>query len=420
MREIYTLSWSMIGFLGSEEDESWKAFQLLDILADSYGDPKKGMELRDRLLEKPDLFEHGSRIALNKFSTRPYRDRLWIIQELALGSGRTLMFCGDKSMDWERICHGFQVLHLYLWQAKDISISAERKTLNLTDTRTWINPGPLHHIWKDLWDLSRPENRKGLGLSRLLEISNFSKSMNPRDKVYGLLDLIPLEFANGIVPDYDIEAQEVYMCSAKAYIDAYQSLELLRDVNIWGKSGVPTRVPDWSWNGRLRNGRLRDSRPSRKYTELDMNPDTYVESPDRSASSQTEEAWYQADRNLPFTPVAHDGDYLICQGIIFDEVDSLGVQFWMGNASQKQSFNQKMQQARTKIEMKQRESYPSRFMQISPSSTKDSPAMEEIHYGSKFLKQMENLVASKQCFESVWEATRGVFLGTDPSWCFDC
>jgi hypothetical protein len=326
MREIYTLSWSVIGFLGVEEDGSWKAIKILNDLADSYGDPKKGMLLRDKLLEKPDLFEHGSWIALNKFSTRPYWDRLWIIQEVALGFRRTLMFCGDKSMDWERMCHGFDVLHQYLWQAKDFSISAERKMLNPADTRTWINPGPLHHIWKDLWDLSQPEKRSALGLSRLLEISNFSKSMNSRDKVYGLLGLIPTEFAKGITPDYDIEAREVFIRSAKAYIGAYQSLELLRDANIWGESGAPTWVPDWSWKGRLR-----DSRPSEKYIEGDMNPDTYFENPVITENlSQTEHAWYRTDRGLPFTPVRYDGDHLICQGIIFDEVDGLGAQFLNG------------------------------------------------------------------------------------------
>lgn len=286
------------------------------------------MLLRDTLLEKPDLFEHGSWIALNKFSNRPYWDRLWIIQEVALGSGRTLMFCGDKSMDWERMCHGFEVLHQHLWQAKDFSISAERKILNPADTRNWIDTGPVHHISKDLWAMSQPEKRKELGLSRLLEISSFSKSMNPRDKVYGLLGLISADFAKAIAPDYDIEAREVFLRLAKAYIDAYRNLEILRDANIWGESGAPTWVPDWTWNGRLR-----DSRPPKDYIELDMNPDTYVVSPDRSADNppETERTFYQADRDLHSFHFRYDGDYLVCQGVVFDEVDGLGAQKLRGN-----------------------------------------------------------------------------------------
>ncbi|CZR51560.1 uncharacterized protein PAC_01437 [Phialocephala subalpina] len=158
--------------------------------------------------------------------------------------------------------------------------------LNPADTRTWINPGPLHHIWKDLWNLCQPEKLSALGLSRLLEISNICKSMDPRDKVYGLLGLIPAEFAKAITPDYDIETREVLVRSAKAYIDVYQSLELLRDANIWGESGAATWVLDWSWKGRLR-----DSRPSEKYIEGDMNPDTYVENPVITKNlSQTEHA----------------------------------------------------------------------------------------------------------------------------------
>ncbi|KAM0809448.1 putative HET-domain-containing protein [Seiridium cardinale] len=115
-------------------------------------------------------------------------------------------------------------------------------------------------------------------------------------------------FSKSINPDYSLSAASVFMSTAKAYINAYGTLELLRDANTWGSVVTATWVPDWTWRGRLR-----DSRP-----EFDSEAST-----DR-ANDVPFKGTYCADRGLLLVMPEYRDDLLGCQAIIFDEVDGLG------------------------------------------------------------------------------------------------
>lgn len=318
MGHLYTTAWSVVGFVGPEADNSSKALELIDSIANYHGSKRSCEDLRDRLLEDPTYLGTGPWLALNAFTLRPYWQRLWIIQEIALGARQTVMFCGNRSVDWARLCYGLEVIHLYLWHVKNLCVKMDRKRIDPADDREWENTGPLHHIWKDIWILSQPEKlaEQRLSLGRLLEIANFAESQDPRDKLIGLLGLIPKEFADAIVVDYSEDASSIFTQAGRAFIEVYKCLELLRDANIWGPQNAPSWVPDWTWQGRIR-----DSRPGVEYHAA-------LENPHYRPGHESEHG-YNASLGLPFDAVSFHGrsqSTLVCSCIIFDEVDGLGGQ----------------------------------------------------------------------------------------------
>ena len=296
MRDIYSTSWSVVGFLGPEGDGSDKAINLLEVIAECFNDKEKCEAMRDLLEKEPRYFERGSWLALNKFTLRPYWERLWIVQEVALGGERTTMFCGSRRIDWTILCHGIEVIFKYLWLVKDTCASLDWKYRDPPGGRSWENTGPLHHIWKDLWTLGQLRNLESepLSLSRLLEVSTFTTCSDGRDKVYGLLGLMDRQYANAIKPDYGLRAQEAFIEAAKAYISVYNNLELLREANTWGMTGLPTWVPDWTWMGRMR-----DTRPGVQHNVAQENPG--YKNPHAS------ELGYKADYGLSFQRVRFKG-----------------------------------------------------------------------------------------------------------------
>lgn len=316
MGSIYSSAWSVLGYLGPERDGSDKALELLERLSHYYGKKGECMMLRDALNKDPWCLGSGYWLALNKLTLRPYWERLWIMQEVALGGSQTVVFCGDRSINWNVFCHALEVIHVHLWKVKNIAVAADRRALDPSDSSSWEKTGPLHHIWKDLWAISQPSNRteSNLDFSRLLEVANFAQSSDPRDKLFGMLGIMPPKLAKAIVPDYAAEVNVVFLNAAKAYISAYNSLELLRDCNAWGKYGAPTWAPDWAWEGRLR-----DSRPAVEHMTAVDNPHYY----ERHES----ERGYQASAGFNFEGVRYTGEsgrYLCCKCIVFDEVDGLG------------------------------------------------------------------------------------------------
>jgi hypothetical protein len=92
-------------------------------------------------------------------------------------------------------------------------------------------------------------------LRMLLDKHRFSKSSDPRDKVYAFLGLAdrkmsPFRYNPGVlIPDYNKTVQEVYAETARVLFTSYRSLSLLSHVEDHSQTridGMPSWVPDLS------------------------------------------------------------------------------------------------------------------------------------------------------------------------------
>jgi hypothetical protein len=105
--------------------ENGKAFDLIEELALIGGqkdeDEAKARRLKSMLVDDSEHFPLGSWLALNDLFRNPYWLRLWVVQEIALGSSDMMMLqCGSRSISWHTLCRGVGVLHRHLWIVKKI------------------------------------------------------------------------------------------------------------------------------------------------------------------------------------------------------------------------------------------------------------------------------------------------------------
>jgi hypothetical protein len=321
MRLFYSGAHSVVAYLGPEDRDSTKALRLMHDLASIHNNRAKCEALRDALSQHEFNHEPGAWLALNRLMSRPYWCRLWILQELALGGSRATILCGTAAISWPTFCKGLTVIHLYLWGARvaasdndylaelDANGGAENADVPDPDITSNANAA-FDHVFKDIWDFTQIHEAKlqPASFSRLIETASWCNCSDPRDMCYGLLGVMDPALASTIAPDYSRSAAEVFTSVAVNYIRQYHDLELLRDANIWGKAGVPSWVPDWTWKDRLR-----DHRPeSDKVYEPQEHNGICNEDP------------YQAAFGLPFNPPELCGRYLACSAVLLDTIDGLG------------------------------------------------------------------------------------------------
>ncbi|KAK3625588.1 hypothetical protein LTR56_020308 [Elasticomyces elasticus] len=314
MRDYYTMAWSVIGFLGPAQDECHKALGLVRSLADIAGSEDTCEDLRTTIVRtKKHPHMPGSWLALNRLALRPYWIRLWIMQELALGGPRAILYYGSEAILWHTFCRGLGVLSGFLWIARVEATKYDCRLLP-DEARPRGAQYVLDHIFKDIWMLSHIEENQSQSpkLSRLMEMATSTLCSDPRDKVYGMLGVMDREVAKAIEPDYTRSAAEACTRVAEACIVAHKSVEILRDANLWGPSGAPTWVPDFTWTGRRR-----DSRPDDTGQPDDASP--------RSNKAWLERRSYRADSGLEFTPPVRSGRKLLCTAVLFDAIDGLGL-----------------------------------------------------------------------------------------------
>jgi len=324
MRELYTAAWSVVIWLGAECSDSQIAIDLLEKLSRYYnhGDkderniPNLNLEidtLRSSLKNDPEYLGRGSWVALREFLSRPYWDRLWIIQEVLISASKTVL-CGSRSINWDILCKGIGTIHQSLFVVKNELLDYDQKVCGKTYPEPWCTKN-LHRVLKDLWLLgeelkqknhsiylpskradSHPRfqfHRNPLDIHRLLEISKQSLGSDARDKFYGLLAIVEPGFASQIRPSYDIDAGAAFNMVAKTHIQTYNSLEILREANPWGGNSSASWAPDWTWQGRNR---------------FKMHLVPYNASGNTLASAR----FLDQDKTL------------ICGGVIIDKIDGLG------------------------------------------------------------------------------------------------
>lgn len=295
MKEIYNMAWDVISWIGDEAEESPKAFQLLRVLSE-HRDHRKATTLIKELERNPERLGAGCWLALQNLVDRPYWSRLWIIQEVVMGCVAVTIRCGDKTISWPIFLQGIEALHRQFWIVKDQLINHDWRQQGHRSHRT-ISVRSLHLLFKDLKPLSDSQtghSRNWASLSRLIDISASCESVDPRDKVYGMLAMMDPAITERINPDYLIQPKDVFTNVAIAAFETYGNLEFLRECNMWGGEGGPTWAPDWTWPLRNRDGRFR-------------------------------EGAYQASRSRACNlRIDRDNLRLRCQAIVVDTLDGIG------------------------------------------------------------------------------------------------
>ncbi|KAG4436674.1 hypothetical protein IFR05_007853 [Cadophora sp. M221] len=294
MRDIYKKVLTVIAWVGEEADQSRSAIELLHRLAGfSNSSPSACALLESRLRESPGYLGAGCWLALRDFVERAYCHRLWIMQEIIMGSSSLIIRCGLSSIPWRDFCQDVTCLQEYLWLRKDKLVAHDAATLGCGGDRVWATAS-LHLIYRELYPLSEWDEAVGVNLKfwKILDIANSAGSAQ-------------------LFSDYTISPREVYTEVSKAFISTYGNLDPIREGSVWGPTDTPSRVADWQLQGRIHLARIESALWGSAWLSGRSIP---------NASNYTP---YRASGDREYEVSFPDKQLLTCTGFMVDSISSL-------------------------------------------------------------------------------------------------
>ncbi|KAI0890664.1 HET-domain-containing protein [Annulohypoxylon maeteangense] len=232
MKEIYHTAWHVVIWLGPEADRSDLAMLALRYMS---VESERG-DVLSKLYKRVEFYvvrlpfmqwkhEHtvlqirkGALNAIHHLLSRPYWRRLWIIQEVVLGSRNSPVLCGGSSILIRDIFKSLQVMQGDGDSLGQYVIMSARGTGNLK--RKWSVKDDTYEISEKLWE--RPVAMAALqaldtnlsttnrGVYDALLLSREAKATDERDRVYGILGLPHLARLVKIHPDYNRTAPQTF------------------------------------------------------------------------------------------------------------------------------------------------------------------------------------------------------------------
>ncbi|KAF1955262.1 hypothetical protein CC80DRAFT_549467 [Byssothecium circinans] len=199
---------------------------------------------------------------------RPWFKRAWVVQEITLARA-AFVICGNKSFPWTKLSKTLSFIkatkwyhHLHTEKLRHIKSLQKNpgSYKRVLQSRLDVGVGPLYldatRLKMAVSDdsISQGENVRP-ALRTLLDTHRFSKSTDPRDKIYAFLGLANKSMApfrhepTALAPNYNLSVQEVYTDAARALITSYRNLTLLSHVEDPSQrsiSDLPSWVPDYS------------------------------------------------------------------------------------------------------------------------------------------------------------------------------
>ncbi|CAO2651232.1 Nn.00g095290.m01.CDS01 [Neocucurbitaria sp. VM-36] len=214
MGYIYSRAQYVAVWLGPDADDSQSAISLLEEV-----DRRRIPKHRIRAVQNPDS------AALRSLFKRDYWSRLWVVQEVFLAR-KKWVFCGSSKLPWE----AYENASDAFWEHE-------------SDPHLRQGPSSFPNV-ASLVDL---------GADSLLEVLRACRkklSENPRDKVFGVLGMLPEETRKEIPVNYDQSLKSLYIDVADHIISSTRRLDVIREsihfpVHV-DSTGLPSWCPDWS------------------------------------------------------------------------------------------------------------------------------------------------------------------------------
>jgi hypothetical protein len=224
MGDIYKNADRVISWLGDEEDQSGQTLEFICAVRNS---------LISNLTPAPDSLEFIQKmntvaaLRITELLLRPYWSRIWIVQEIAMGGDRSIAICGARRFPMFDILKCGKMLNSGMTQAI-FNLRLElhpKKHISLGDLQAGLQKmTTLHDAKID----SQDPDRDVPGSNTLwFKIASSSNATNAKDRVYGMLNLLPRKLATLINIDYSSSIQFVDVMAefAMAHIKCKNSLD---------------------------------------------------------------------------------------------------------------------------------------------------------------------------------------------------
>ncbi|KAF2681084.1 hypothetical protein K458DRAFT_310422 [Lentithecium fluviatile CBS 122367] len=269
MAEIFKKAQNVIVWLGKEDEYTMDALTTIEKVSavpeeawssvpyTSFYDP-----IQSSTYQRPDLSYHNW-LGFIALINRPWFKRAWAMQEIALAKSATVV-CGDKTFPWEKLSRTLSFIKASKWyhhlqteklrHVKSLQKNAGQYK-RILQSKLDVGVGPVYlnatRLKLSKIDSTDPnEQNQKPPLRMLIDTHRFSKSTDPRDKVYAFLGLADRNMApfrsqpNSLVPNYNLSVQEVYLETARVLMTSYRNLSLLSHVEDPSQTRIPN-LPSW-------------------------------------------------------------------------------------------------------------------------------------------------------------------------------
>ena len=233
MCDIYRLAHRVVVWLGPDMDDGGHALETLEYLGQQLV-----VTLDNRLLQAPGArepewydpdielpYSQKEWVAIDKLLARAWFTRQWIVQEILLAQDAVIC-CGNSQVSW--LCSRYAIDTLHSKGIVSTSIS--------------------RNVVSEVSVLVQPHNEQSWSISDTLFRHGMTGYSDPRDRIYGLLGLLPLNFRERIRPNYDQsnQAYMVYRETLIAHTFHVQRLELLGSCYLEKSLKKLTNWPSWT------------------------------------------------------------------------------------------------------------------------------------------------------------------------------
>ncbi|KAI3320241.1 HET-domain-containing protein [Xylariaceae sp. AK1471] len=237
MGQIFSLAGRVVAWLGPSFPDNRLALATLRRIGEQVEISRDNYRLPAPLCSHPDWYDNETRLpfVMNEFAAitqlceLEYFTRLWVVQELHLGSAKSIIKCGNEEIPWPLFRRAIICI-----EEKDQGIPTKlRKSIDPIYTISFvINNQTMHNI---IYTFHNRECADG------------------RDKVYGLMNLLDRAVSKHIVVDYSRPAMDAFKQVFLAFLGQEQRLAQLPfaglrylPVSTKTSSAWPTWLPNWS------------------------------------------------------------------------------------------------------------------------------------------------------------------------------
>ncbi|KAK7212773.1 hypothetical protein V2G26_019951 [Clonostachys chloroleuca] len=239
MTSIYGGAESVAVWLGDSGDNSDLAIDLIQGVFNSDNDGAVS-----RIISAERFTAHFT--ALVKLFEREFWDRLWVVQEI-LNAQMVTVYCGNSSVSWE-VLQGASII--FQQHEKDLRIQfprgktkGSRRGLSYAHVLSSCGPASL-----ELLRVSPEEEI--ISLLSVLRVCRPKLAAEPRDKVFGVLGILPAETSFHFPPNYGSSLREVYTNVVDLILHTTRRLDVICEAIYFpvytSSVKLPSWVPDWS------------------------------------------------------------------------------------------------------------------------------------------------------------------------------
>ncbi|KAG4436197.1 hypothetical protein IFR05_008325 [Cadophora sp. M221] len=239
MGDIYRRARQVVIWLGPEADDSQLAMELIkSIGSDLVIENSRFKAVRYRNPDIQRRWETDAKKrhwnAFLKLLSRPWFTRLWVFQETQLAVGGVVVAGLEEA-----------VLRHFVFAVSRLDV------VHFNDkVKAPIPSEPIRisNIMDLLWPV-----RQHSSPSILIETTRSLSCLDPRDRVYGILSLLPYNFDYTQRPDYTLNVEDVYKEFFLAQLSSYSVARFDQVIgngcSSFSTITVPSWVPDLAWHG---------------------------------------------------------------------------------------------------------------------------------------------------------------------------